>query len=124
MQFHKGPLVIKTDTLLGKDDSPYLHNSPNLLKDWERLRLNFCTVDNPLADLEVVVESENLVLLTEATTDSVKKKIKMETKVYSRDWNCLGNRIPVGLFCWQQCNIMPSCYSQLAFGTAVLPTLN
>lgn len=74
LQFHRGLLVIKTDTLLGKDDSPYLHNSPNLLKDWERLRLNFCTVDNPLADLEVVVESENLVLLTEATTDSVKKK--------------------------------------------------
>ena len=74
LQFHKGPLFIKTDTLLGKDDSPYLHNSPNLLKDWERLRLNFCTVDNPLADLEVVVESENLVLLTEATTESVKEK--------------------------------------------------
>ena len=77
MQFLGRPTFFKTDTLLAKDDtddSPYLHNSPNLLKDWERLRLNFCTVDNPLADLEVVVESENLVLLTEASTDSVKEE--------------------------------------------------
>ena len=51
----------------------YSKNLPNLLKEWRRLRLNFCTVDNPPADLELVLESEevNLVLLGGVTSENL-----------------------------------------------------
>ena len=42
-----------------------LHYLPNLLKEWRRLRLNFWTVDNLPADLEVGPEVNFVVVLLE-----------------------------------------------------------